>query len=117
MRTIIAGSRDFPGDMWSLGRVIDKIRLRTPILCILSGMARGPDFWGKSYGESRDIPVEQYAADWNRLGKSAGFKRNIQMAEKADALIAFWDGKSKGTKHMIDIALEYGLWVKIIRPK
>lgn len=55
------------------------------------------------------------SADWDLDGKSAGFKRNVKMAEYADALVAFWDGSSRGTKHMIDIAKEKGLDIRIKR--
>lgn len=52
-------------------------------------------------------------ADWDLYGKSAGFKRNVQMAEYADALVAFWDGASSGTKHMIETAQKMGLDVRV----
>jgi len=59
-------------------------------------------------------PVAKFPADWNKFKKSAGYKRNVEMAENADALIAFYDGKSKGTGHMIDIAKEKNLLIRII---
>lgn len=52
-------------------------------------------------------------ADWDLYGKSAGFKRNVQMAKYADALVAFWDGVSSGTKHMIETAQKMGLDVRV----
>lgn len=58
------------------------------------------EFWALHH----DIPVKKFPADWGGLGKRAGYLRNEQMADYADALIAVWDGKSKGTKHMIDVA-------------
>ena len=58
--------------------------------------------------------MEVFPANWNKFGKSAGFRRNEQMAEVADALIAFWDGKSHGTKHMIEIMENKKLLVKVI---
>ncbi|WP_276914036.1 DNA cytosine methyltransferase [Aneurinibacillus aneurinilyticus] len=57
----------------------------------------------------------QYVADWDKYGNSAGYIRNREMAQSADALMAFWDGKSPGTKHMIDLAKEYGLSVIVVR--
>ena len=54
-----------------------------------------------------------FLADWDQFGKSAGYKRNIQMAEHADALIAIWDGKSKGTMHMITEACKRNLRVHL----
>ena len=59
-------------------------------------------------------PIKQFPADWDTHGRSAGYKRNIQMGHYGTHLLAFWDGKSKGTGSMIDIALRYGLWVKVI---
>ena len=56
--------------------------------------------------KSMDIKLSTSPADWDLDGKSAGFKRNVKMAEYADALVAFWDGESKGTKHMIETAKE-----------
>lgn len=53
-------------------------------------------------------------ADWNKYGKSAGYKRNEQMAIYADACLAFWDGKSKGTKHMIGLAKRHNLRLKVV---
>ena len=53
--------------------------------------------------------ITQFPADWNKQGKAARYKRNEQMANYANALIAFWDGKSKGTKHMIKLAKSRGL--------
>ena len=56
-----------------------------------------------------------HPADWNRLGRAAGPIRNEEMAEVSDALIAFWDGKSRGTKSMIEIARRKGLQVAVVR--
>ena len=56
-----------------------------------------------------------FIPQWDKYGKKAGYLRNVEMAENANALIAFWDGKSKGTKHMIDIATERNLPIRVIR--
>ena len=56
-----------------------------------------------------------FPADWDKYGKRAGYLRNVQMAEYADALLAFWDGESRGTKNMIDEALSRGLKVGVKR--
>ena len=71
---------------------------------VVSGTAKGVDSLGEDYAESRGLPVKKFPADRDHLGKGAGYRRNEQMAEYADQLIAIWDGKSLGTKHMIDIA-------------
>ena len=60
------------------------------------------------------IPIRYFPADWQTLGKSAGYQRNTQMAQYADALVAFWDGRSKGTKHMIDTAQRFKLDIRVV---
>jgi hypothetical protein len=83
---------------------------------VLSGTANGPDQWGEAWGEiAPGVEVERHPANWNRYGKSAGFRRNEKMARSADALIAFWDGDSNGTEHMIRKARDNGLNVTVIR--
>jgi hypothetical protein len=110
MRTIIAGSRNC-NDYHLLLDAIDECSW-TPTV-IISGSARGVDTMGEDWAFDHKIPCEKYPADWNKYGKSAGYKRNVLMAEKAEALIVLWDGVSKGTGHMIDIAQRKGLAVFI----
>lgn len=100
MRTIIAGSRDIL-DYDLLCNVIESTGYN--ITCVISGTANGVDKLGEKYAQENNIKLERYPADWNRYGKSAGYKRNKQMEEVCDAAIIVWDGHSKGTKHMIDI--------------
>lgn len=116
MKTIIAGSRTFTDYklLCDSCEVIIKSEL-TRITEVVSGGARGADRLGERYADERNIPVKVFKAYWDILGKKAGILRNLQMAEYADQLIAFWDGKSKGTKHMIDSARKAGLKVYIIR--
>ena len=76
-------------------------------------MARGADRLGERYAKEHGYKVIYMPADWDLYGKSAGFKRNVQMAEYADALVAFWDGVSFGTKHMIETAQKMGLDVRV----
>lgn len=107
---IIAGSRDF-NDFELLERVLKEFEI-SEIVC---GCARGADTLGKEYGEKYNIPVKMFPADWKRYGNSAGPRRNIEMAEYADALIAFWDGKSTGTKHMINESNRRKLYTTVIK--
>lgn len=68
-------------------------------------MARGgTDTLGERYAQLRSFGLTRIKADWNKYGKSAGFIRNKEMLTLTDGIVCFWDGKSKGTKHMIDIA-------------
>ena len=76
----------------------------TSDVTIVSGGARGVDKMGERYAKEHDINLIVMNADWDTHGKSAGYKRNQEMANVSTHLIAFWDGKSRGTKHMIDIA-------------
>lgn len=110
MKTIIAGSRDCT-DMNQLLAAIRKCGWSvSEVVC---GMARGADELGRQWASRNQIPVKKFPANWTRYGKSAGYRRNCEMADNADALIALWDGKSRGTKHMIDIAYTRGLAVFI----
>ena len=60
-----------------------------------------------------DIPVKRVPANWEKFGRSAGHRRNAEMAQYADGLVAFWDGLSPGTRSMIDLAKGRGLKVHI----
>ena len=113
MRTIIAGSRDL-----GYSDVLDAIReCGWKITVVLSGTARGVDQHGELWADRNKIAIEDYPAAWSTWGKSAGYRRNEQMARNAQALLAVWDGKSPGTKHMIDIATRLGLKVFVWIPK
>ena len=114
MRTIIAGGRHF--DDWELlERSVHHFRRSiSSEITVISGGARGADALGESYAIENELRMKVFPADWDTYGVSAGYRRNVEMAEYSEALIAFWDGKSKGTKHMIDIAWDKGLIVKVV---
>ena len=114
MKVIIAGGRNFR-DYDKLKESCDNILVNQKEVEIVSGTAAGADILGERYAQEKGYEVKKFPAQWDLYGKSAGYKRNQQMAEYADGLIAFWDGKSKGTKHMIDIANKMGLKVRVIR--
>mgnify|MGYP001124488586 FL=1 len=127
LRVIIAGSRDFddfPKLMNSCIDILSSITNNNKNLGkirIVSGAARGADQLGEQYAKLVGYEVSKFPADWDGLGKRAGYVRNAEMAKYAvensnyGVLIAFWDGKSKGTKHMIDLAKRNGLEVHIVR--
>lgn len=69
---------------------------------IVSGGAYGVDFFGEQYANKHKLPLKVFPADWDRFGKSAGIRRNLEMSKYADRLIAVWDGQSRGTQHMIN---------------
>lgn len=81
---------------------------------IISGGARGADSLASIYCKRRNIPNTVMLPDWKNLGKGAGFARNLEMLAVADEVIAFWDGKSPGTKHTIDAAGRVGLRVTLV---
>ena len=114
MKVIIAGGRDFK-DYELLMKKCDNILINQTDVTIISGGAKGADSLGEWYANQKGYGLEIYPAEWEKFGKSAGYKRNVLMAENADALIAFWDGKSRGTNHMINIAKGKGLLVRVIK--
>lgn len=111
MKVIIAGGREF-NDYSLLSSVCDHMLQNQEEVEIVSGTARGADKLGERYANERGYKLTRFPAEWS-LGKQAGYIRNKQMAEYADALICFWDGRSKGTGHMIDLAKSKGLKVKV----
>lgn len=70
---------------------------------VVSGTARGVDQLGERYAAEHGLSVRRFPANWDAYGARAGRMRNSEMAHYADALIAVWDGRSPGTKHMIDV--------------
>jgi hypothetical protein len=116
MKIIIAGGRDF-NDINALTKHCDLYLSKCNHLDIeiVSGTANGADSLGETYATNNQYGIKRFPAEWDKYGRGAGFKRNCQMAKYADALIAFWDGKSRGTRHMINTATKKGIQVKIVR--
>ncbi len=114
MRLIIAGSRGFADEnlLWDV--MYEWLGNDRPEV-VISGTARGADSMGESWAENKGVKVERYPAEWDKYGKSAGYRRNELMARKASHLLVFWDGWSRGAKHMIDIGEREGLNVKVVR--
>lgn len=111
-KLIIAGGRDF-NDYKLLQDTI--LPLLPSIGEIVSGTCSGADKLGERFADEHCIPIKQFPANWNLYGKSAGPRRNAQMAAYADACVVFWDGKSRGTKSMIELAIKYKLPLKVIK--
>lgn len=101
MKTIVAGSRDYH-NYAHVETMLDYFVKDHIIAEIVSGGAKGADALGERYANEHNIPLKVFPADWNKHGRAAGPIRNAQMGDYADQLIAVWDGKSKGTKNMID---------------
>jgi hypothetical protein len=113
MKVIIAGGRNF-NNYDVLRQNCDKVLSLQEDVEIVSGTANGADKLGERYAQEKGLLVKQFPADWEKYGRGAGYKRNEEMAKYADVLIAFWDGKSRGTKHMIDLAKKYELKVEVV---
>ena len=108
-RMIVAGGRDYSNQNvvnYYIDRVSDVCDSRGLNLVIVCGMATGADTLGRNYAISNGLEVLEFPANWNRYGKSAGYIRNKEMGNIADSAIVFWDGRSKGSKLMIDIMHE-----------
>ena len=116
-KAIIAGGRHF--DDYNLVKercdFFLSEKMKSHQVIIISGHASGADSLGERYASEHGLKTELHPADWKAHGKAAGPIRNKEMAEVADALIAFWDGASRGTKNMIDTAKSKGLKVVVIR--
>ena len=115
----VAGGREFD-DYGFLSSCMDSIKHLHYMeeVTLISGAARGADTLGEQYAEEQQWLVESHPPDYDvpqYLRKRAPFVRNQKMAEIADVLCAFWDGKSKGTKHMIGCAMKEGLEIHIFR--
>ena len=108
MKLIIAGSRNII-DKEKVFNIIKENTKEWSITEIVSGNARGIDRIGEEYAKKNNILIKYFPAEWDRYGRSAGYIRNAEMAKYADGLLAIWDGESKGTKHMIEIAKKYEL--------
>ncbi len=112
MRVAIVGSRDFK-DYDYLSSCMDYLNTNGNVTEVVCGCARGADTLGEKWANERGIAVKRCPADWDGLGKKAGILRNIEMADYADATVAFWDGKSRGTKQMIEYSRKIGNDVRV----
>lgn len=110
MKTIIAGSRTIT-DLRHIQDATDSCFWT--ITEVVSGCAPGVDTLGETYAKSVNIPIKQFPADWKTHKRAAGPIRNQQMADYSDALLAIWDGKSKGTADMIRRARQAKLQILI----
>lgn len=111
MKCIIAGSRGITDPRALDAAMAAAAAAGIQPTVVLSGTARGVDRLGELWATARGLPIERFPADWQTLGKRAGFRRNEAMAAAALALVALWDGHSPGTRHMIETARRYGLRV------
>lgn len=116
-RVVVAGGREFTNYVL-LANALDKLlseKRKTHEIVIVSGKARGADSLGERYAKERGLRVISKPANWDLHGKSAGYKRNEEMANISHCTVAFWDGKSRGTKHMIDLTRRKGNQCRVVK--
>ena len=115
-KVAIVGSRTFT-DYELAEKFIDKVCDDDAILIskIISGGAKGADTIAEEYARNHNIETQIFKPDWEKYGKSAGYKRNVDIIENCDICIAFWDGESKGTKHDIDLCKKLNKLIYICR--
>lgn len=116
---LVAGSRTFD-DYSLLCSTLDRLLVNHESVCIVSGGARGADALAERYAIDHDLALRVFPADWNRFGKSAGYRRNREMhefiAQHADrGCVCFWDGSSRGTAHNFTLANEFSTPLRIKR--
>ena len=110
MNVIIAGSRTIT-DIEQVKRAVEASKMVVDE--VVSGGARGVDLLGEQWAAEAGVLVKRFPAQWDKFGKVAGYLRNQQMADYADALIACWDGQSRGTADMVRRAEKRGLAVYV----
>jgi uncharacterized protein YeaO (DUF488 family) len=116
VRIVIGGSRTFKDYNFFKNKVDEIFKDIKEEITIVSGKCpSGADAFAEKYAQENNIPFEGYPADWDKYGKSAGYIRNEAMAKVGQMLIDFWDGQSKGSKHMIDLGNKYNLDVRVIQ--
>lgn len=110
LRVLVTGSRE-----WTRRAVISLQLAKLPVgSIVMHGDARGADRIAAAIAESLDLVVEDYPADWKRYGRKAGILRNFDMLDaKPDLVLAFWDGTSRGTKHVIEEAERRGIPIEV----
>ena len=84
---------------------------------IVSGGARGVDTSARNYAKENDIKLTEFLPEYDKYGRSAPLKRNIKIIEYADIVLAFWDGRSHGTKFVIENCKKLKVPVTVFTPK
>lgn len=114
MSLAIVGSRTF-ADFDLLQQAVDALRETQDVTCIVSGGAQGADKLGERYAAKHSLKINVFEPDWKKYGKVAGMIRNKDIVAAADHVLAFWDGKSKGTKNSIDHAKKMNKPLVVVR--
>ena len=106
MKVAVIGSRGL--SVTDLGRYLPENTTE-----IVSGGAKGVDTSAREYAKNNGIKLTEFLPEYTRFGRSAPLKRNITIIEYADIVLAFWDGKSRGTKFVIDNCRKLGVEVRV----
>ena len=118
-KILVCGSREFSDKETEIAELNKLIATYNGDVEIVSGHAKGADMFAEEYAIEHDIPLKSFIPDWKQYGRSAGIIRNREMIEyisdSDNCVIAFWDGKSKGTKYTIDTAKKKGLTVIVVQ--
>ena len=110
VKIAVIGGRDF-GDYDLLSEILRK---EDPCI-IISGGAKGADKLAQRYADRHNIAIIEYAPEYNKYGRSAPIVRNKIIVEQSDKIIAFWNGQSKGTANVIELAKRTGKDVRVVR--
>lgn len=113
MKLAIVGSRTLT-DAQLVADEADRINAETPVTELISGGAAGADRLGEAWARTHDIPVRKLLPDWDRHGRAAGIIRNSDIVARADRVIAFWDGASRGTRDTIAKARKADKLLKVV---
>ncbi|WP_077071305.1 DUF2493 domain-containing protein [Mailhella massiliensis] len=112
MKLAVVGSRDFQDYAWLEHCLLRVFRVEE-LEAVISGGARGADGLAARFAAAHQLPLVVIPADWKRYGRKAGPIRNTEIVARADAVAAFWDGKSPGTRDTITKARNAGLRVEV----
>lgn len=107
MKVAVIGSRGI-----SISNIGDYLPENTTV--IISGGAKGVDTSAREYAIAHGIELTEFLPEYEKYGRGAPLKRNITIIENADLVLAFWDGKSRGTKFVIDNCRKMGVEVRVV---
>lgn len=115
LKLAVVGTRTFDGRDF-MDFILNRIHANHPLLTIISGDGGKADKAAAAYAKTHGIPLVEFPADWSQYGLSAGPRRNQQIVDEADAVLAFWDGVSRGTRITMDMGVKKGIVVRVEWP-
>ena len=110
MRLAVVGTRDYH----DYSRFKNTLDTMEKISVLISGGAKGADSLAEVYAKEKNIELKRLVPDWSKYGRAAGMIRNKDIIAEAEYVVAFWDGKSKGTKHSIELAKKKGVPILVV---